>query len=236
MTLIVNETVALDAGSLGLLTPVELQAKVGQLFLSHSHIDHIGTLPLFLDNVFQAKVPPPKIYATEEVHACLRSDLFNDRVWPDLARISREVDITFYEPITLHAEQAVEVDGLQITPVALHHLVPTMGFLLKENQRVVAVVSDTAPTARVWELLAQEDELNGVFLEASFPNSHQWLADKARHLTPQTFAEQIDRLPADVPVYAVHLKAGFRDEIIRDLEALQRPNVHIGVPGETYEF
>ena len=38
---VVNDTIAIDAGSLGMLWPIERQIQIEQIFLSHSHLDRI---------------------------------------------------------------------------------------------------------------------------------------------------------------------------------------------------
>ena len=46
MTYIVDDVVAIDAGCLGLLWPLDRQRRVEHVFLSHSHMDHVASLPL----------------------------------------------------------------------------------------------------------------------------------------------------------------------------------------------
>jgi hypothetical protein len=50
------------------------------------------------------------------------------------------------------------------------------------------------------------------------------------------FGREVRKLRQPVPVYAVHLGPGQRDEIIRELAALGMPNVQIGRFGTPYEF
>jgi phosphoribosyl 1,2-cyclic phosphodiesterase len=48
----INDSICLDAGSIGFHADLEVQRAIRHLFLSHSHIDHIASLPMLLDNVF----------------------------------------------------------------------------------------------------------------------------------------------------------------------------------------
>ena len=43
---LINESVAIDAGCLGLYGTPEQQACVRHVFLSHAHMDHVASLPL----------------------------------------------------------------------------------------------------------------------------------------------------------------------------------------------
>ena len=236
-TYLVNDTVAIDAGSLGLLSPLADQQRVKHVFLSHSHLDHVATLPVFVDNVYAPGPNCPTVWASPETLDSLQRDLFNDRLWPDMVRLSKE-ESPFLETRELADEQPVEVEGLRITPITLNHVVPTFGFLVEELVGGVAVlfVSDTAPSDRVWEIANQCAGLKGVLLEASFPNSYRWLADKAAHLTPDLFRLELQKLKRPVPFHAVHVKFAFETKVLTELQALNLPNLRLVEPNTTLDF
>ena len=52
-TFVINGTLAVDAGSLGLCQSAHEQARVRHVLISHSHIDHTASLPLFVENVYR---------------------------------------------------------------------------------------------------------------------------------------------------------------------------------------
>lgn len=236
-TFIVNDSVAIDAGVLGLLSPLEAQRRVRHVFLSHSHLDHLATLPIFIDNVYVPGPDCPSVWGSPQVLETLQRDFFNDRLWPDMIRLSGE-GFPFLRLETLSAEQPVEVEGLRITPIELEHVVPAFGFLVEELATKVAVlfVSDTGPTERIWEVANQTPGLQGIFLEASFPNSMRWLADKAAHLTPELFRDELAKLKRPVPTHVIHVKLAFEAQIFDELRALQLPNLVVAEPGTTLKF
>src|SRR5207249_274484 len=78
-TMLVNGTVAFDAGSLGLYGSPEDQARVQHVFLTHAHMDHVASLPIFLENVSDDSAACPTIHAPSEVLDVVRRDLLNDR-------------------------------------------------------------------------------------------------------------------------------------------------------------
>ena len=232
---LVNDTIAIDAGTIGMLWPFERQQQIQHVFLSHSHVDHIASLPLFLDNIYQPGSECPAVYACAATEQCLRQDVFNDRLWPDFIRLSGE-ESPFLNLHTLHPEAAVELEKMTVTPVPLNHVVPTMGFILQDQDSAVAFVSDTNQTERVWEVLARTPNLRAIFLECSFPNSHRWLADKSGHLCPELFEQCLDRLPQSTTIIAWHLKPCFFDDIVREIDAIADSRTVIGVPGTEYTF
>jgi cAMP phosphodiesterase len=236
-TYVINDSVAIDAGVLGLLSPLEAQRRVRHVFLSHSHLDHLATLPIFIDNVYLPGPDCPTVWSSPQVLETLQQDIFNDRLWPDMIRLSGE-ESPFLRLESLSAEQPVEVEGLRITPIELKHVVPAFGFLVEElaSKAAVLFVSDTGPTERIWEVANLTHGLKGIFLEASFPNSMRWLADKAAHLTPELFRDELAKLCRPVPVHVIHVKLAFEEKILDELRVLQLPNLRIAEPGTTLEF
>jgi cAMP phosphodiesterase len=235
LSLVVNDTIAIDAGCIGFLPSIDDQQRIRHIFLTHSHLDHVASLPIFLDNVYEYGPMCPTVYAGADAIASLKTDFFNNRVWPDFLRLSGE-ESPFLKFEELRSEVSMEAEGLTITPVELDHVVPSFGFVIDDGSATVGVVCDTLPTARVWGLLNDAPNLAAVFLEASFPNSMQWLADKAGHLTPSTFAAELRKLHSCIPTYAIHIKPAFHDQIVAELNSLEMEHVHIAEPGREYEF
>lgn len=232
---LINDVIAIDAGCLGYLSPVEDQLAVKHVFLSHSHIDHVGSLPCFLDNVYQPGADCPTLYASKSVLESLRRDFFNDRIWPNLERIAETG--TFFQTRELSSESPVSVAGLKITPIDVNHVVPTHGFLVQEPLgKSVLFVSDSGPTDRIWEVANAIPGLHTVFLECSFPDSMQELALKTKHLSPALFQREVAKLHRQVQVVAVHIKTGFHEKVIRELQQLGLQNLQIGGGDHVWEI
>ena len=232
---LVDEQLAVDAGGIGFLSPLERQKRIRHVFLSHSHMDHIGSLPLFLDNVYEPGPDCPLVYASSAVLDCLRSHLFNDRIWPDFVRLSTE-ETPFLRSVVLEPGRPVAAAGLTVTPVALNHTVPTLGFILETPASAVAIVCDTDATEEIWQMLRAKPHLKAVFLEAAFPESMAWLAKKSKHLTPAVLQSEVAKLARQVPVIAVQIKPAFQDQVVAELQALGLAGLQVGVPGVSYEF
>jgi hypothetical protein len=61
------------------------------------------------------------------------------------------------------------------------------------------------------------------------------LAKVAKHLTPKLFAGEVRKVRPGVPIYAIHLKARFFKQIIRELDALKLPGVCVLEPGQVID-
>ena len=234
-TFLINDTIAIDAGSLGFSATLAEQRRIRHVFLSHSHIDHVASLPLFLENVYTLDDACPKIHAGPATLTALRQDLFNDRTWPDFVGLSL-VCSPFVVLQELLEGVTVDVESVSITPVSVDHPVPTFGFLVEEGDRAVVIVTDTGPTRAIWDRVASLDGLEAVFLDASFPDSMAGLASVSRHLTPALFAAEMAKVRPDVRFLAVHIKAAFRKQVVRELKALGDSRLEIAVPGKEYRF
>lgn len=234
-TYLINQTVAIDAGCLGFYGSPEEQEAVRHLFLTHAHADHTASLPFFLENVWTPSPDCPSIYGSRETLDTIRRCLLNGEVWPDLVALSERMP-PFLRLQPLEPEVPVEAGGLTILPVPVSHVVPTFGYVVRDGPAVVIFGGDSGPTERLWEVARETPGLKAVFLEVSFPNRMKAVAEASLHLTPDMFGREAAKSPAGTRVIAVHLKVRYREEIVRELDALGFPFLETGECGREYEF
>ncbi|MCE1229503.1 MAG: 3',5'-cyclic-nucleotide phosphodiesterase [Firmicutes bacterium] len=224
--LLVNDAVALDAGCLTQALSVEAQASIRHIFLTHSHLDHICTLPFFTKNIFGRVGTPVEIHALPETLDALRRHLFNDEIWPDFSVIpSPDAPLIRYSE--LKPGVPCEVEGLRITPIAVHHLVPTVGYLVEDDHSAFLFTSDTGPTDAVYVAANAAKHLNLFITEASFPNAQHGLAEASKHLTPAMLGRELQKLTREVPVAVCHLTPGDQATIWPELQALHHPRLSL---------
>ena len=216
---LINETVAVDAGCLGLYRTPEEQARVRHVLLSHSHVDHLASLAAFVDNVYQAGPECVSVHGIDAVLDSLGRDLFNDRLWPDFLHPPAGRP-PFLKLARLEAGRPVEVDGLRVTPVPVSHTVPTLGFLVEDGSAAVVFPSDTGPTEEIWQRANAASHLRAVFLEATFPQSMAGLAAVSGHLTTALFAAEVRKVRRPTRFIAVHIRARYHDQVVEELRAL----------------
>ena len=234
---LVNESIAIDAGCLGFCGEPDDQLRIKHILISHSHMDHVASLPIFVENVYSGSSDCVTVYGNEAVLDSLQRDVFNSRVWPDFVAMSSPgAAAPFLRLEVLKSGHPRTLDGLVVRPVTVDHVVPTHGFLLSDEAASVVISSDTGPTEAIWREAHALPNLKAIFLEVTFPNSMQRLADVSMHLTPSTLAEEIQKMPAGVPVYAVHLKARFREAVRSEVAALKIPHLHIASFDTPYEW
>jgi cAMP phosphodiesterase len=234
-SLLLNDSVALDAGWVSGALSLREQEKVKDIFISHSHLDHTCTLPFLIDNNFSAPGFSLRIYAIPEVVASMKNHLFNNQTWPDFTSLPNDLTPVL-KLVEVRPEEAVIVNGLTVRPVLVSHLVPTAGFIVEDKKCAIAFSSDTGPTHRFWELVNGLKNLKAVITETSFPNELQDLAQISGHLTPATLDVELDKLKKDVPVYLYGGKPKHLKAIRKQVAALKRKKLSLLEQGRTYRF
>jgi cAMP phosphodiesterase len=223
---LINGHVAIDAGCLGCYgTPMD-QECVRHVFLTHSHSDHVASLPIFVENAWTDSETCPVVHGSPETLDAVQRHIFNDVIWPDFVALSAGMP-PFLKLHALENEAPVCVEGLRICPVRVNHLVPTFGFVVSDGAGAVIFGGDSGATERIWEVAHETPKLKAVFLEASFPNSMRTLAETSYHLTPEMFGAEVAKIPAGVKIFAVHLKVRYRPVLVRELYELGLPDLEI---------
>jgi len=234
-SLLVNDTVALDAGWVSGALSLKQQVKVKDILISHSHLDHTCTLPFLIDNNFSSPGFSLRIYAIPEVIASMKNHLFNNLTWPDFTCLPNDLTPVL-KLIEITPEKPFNVNGLVVRAVSVSHIVPTAGYIVEDKKGALAFSSDTGPTERFWEIVNTVKNLRAVVTETSFPNELQDLAHVSGHLTPATLQQELKKLKRDVPVYLYGGKPKHLKLIKRQIRELKRKKLHLLVQGKTYRF
>lgn len=237
---LIDNCICIDAGSIGFHSDLDLQLGVKHVFITHSHSDHVASLPAFLDahiGVDRDSSGPVTIYATETTVSSLQQDLLNDRHWPDFLRICQESGKDLMRLEVIHPGVPIEVDGKRITAVPVDHIVETVAYIVEDDASACVIITDTGPTDEIWQCCHELQGLSTVVLEMAFPKRLQWLADASKHLTSVTFESERAKAPDpdQLKFLAVHLKANQFDEIVEELTALSLPGVELMKSGHDYQ-
>lgn len=233
--LLINGSIALDAGSLSQTLAIEQQVAVRTILLSHSHMDHTSSLPFFIENVYGKGEGAIDLHASAATIYAIRRHLFNNATWPDFTRLPNHLlpAVRFNE---LETEVPLLVEGVTFLPIQVDHLVPTHGFLIEDNGAAILWSSDTGPTNRFWEIANRTPNLRAVFIDTSFDNALQQVADLSLHLTPKTLEVELRKLQRRVPIFLHHLKPPCIERIREEVKLLRNPDISFLEQGKTYEF
>ena len=233
---LIDERVAVDAGSIALALSGEQREQVRDIIVTHPHMDHIASLPIFIDDLFPTLTSPVRVYATPEVISSLERDIFNWNVYPRFSELKNDFGPVM-EYVPIHVGKAFKAAHLTITAVAVNHIVPTVGLVVSDGKSTVAFSSDTSETEEFWEIVNRAPSLQALLIEASFPDSMAQLAEVSRHFTPASLKRELSKLHHNgLDILAVHIKPAYRETIIEELDALQIPRLGVMESGKVYEW
>jgi len=233
---LIDETVAVDAGSIALALTTEQRENVRDIIVTHPHMDHIASLPIFIDDLYPTLKRPIRVYATQVVIDLLERDIFNWNVYPRFSELKNDFGpVMEYVPVPEGEE--FQVAHLKVTVVPVNHIVPTVGLLVSDGRSTVAFSSDTAETDEFWNLVNRAPSVDALLIETSFPNSMAQLAEVSRHFTPASLGRELGKLNHNgLDILAVHIKPAYRETIIAELKALNISGLGVMEPGRTYSW
>ncbi len=236
-SILIDNHILIDAGTgVGDLTIGELKG-IEHVFLTHSHLDHIAGLPLFLDSVFDARLGNPvTIHARDETIAALRENIFNGVIWPDFESLpTPQNPVLRFSPMM--PGERVELEACALRAVDVHHSVPSLGFCIEHNDRVFAFSGDTMTNQSLWQVLNEYPHLDTLVMEVSFPNRQAELAHKAGHYCPATLAEDLKNLRHQPQTWVTAMKPGAEDEILSEvLQAMPGRGIRRLRRGDVIDF
>jgi ribonuclease BN (tRNA processing enzyme) len=233
---LVDGKLCVDGGAITSVLKLEEILQIDDIFLTHSHFDHMKDVPLMTDLLVGLRQKPVVVHGPAETMQAMDKDVFNNRVWPDFRKIPNE-----QQPVLALQEMPVRspvsCHGYRIRAIPVHHPVYSVGYIFEWKNGAIAFSGDTGPTEELWRAINATPNVKAVFLEVSFPNQMQWLADASGHLTPQTVVAELEKLDRrGARIYLYHLKPSVIDEVKKEIAALGRDYLQICELDDVYNF
>jgi ribonuclease BN (tRNA processing enzyme) len=229
---LLDDDILIDAGSgVGELRLDEL-ARIDHILLSHSHLDHILSVPLLADSVIKLRMGPGglpelrpiQVHGLPETLEALKAHILNGVIWPDFSRLpSAAHPILTLNPfsvgdvLTFPARGGQADRTVQVLPAA--HTVPGVGFGVGTPAGLWVFSGDTGPNPALWKALAGQD-IAQLIIETAFGNDEAHLADISGHLSPQSLARELMQLDGEVSVFITHPKPGEVPAVLSQIRAL----------------
>lgn len=205
--LLVDDDVLIDAGTGVGDLPLEALARIDHVFVSHSHLDHVASIPFLVDTVGWMRAQPVVVHGLAETLDTLREHVFNWRIWPDFNRIpSPEKPFMVYR--TLEVGETVEIGGRRITAIPANHTVPAVGYALASARASLIYSGDTSVNEGLWRAVNAARNLKYLIIETAFPDKEREVATASKHLCPEMLAGELEKMRAAPEVYITHLKPG----------------------------
>jgi ribonuclease BN (tRNA processing enzyme) len=215
---LLDNDVLIDAGTgVGELSLAEL-VMIDHVFVTHSHLDHITSIPFMVDSVGFMRDRPLTVYASEETLEILRQHIFNWKIWPDFTEIpNTSKPYLSYQPVKLG--ETVILNGRNITPVPANHVVPAVGYHLDSGKASLVFSGDTTTNDALWKVVNKIENLRYLVIETAFSNSEKDIAVISKHLCPSMLATELVKFKQrDAEIFITHLKPGELELTMQEIE------------------
>ena len=206
-SMLLDHDILIDAGTGAGDLSIDELSRIDHIFLTHSHLDHVTSIPFIVDSVGWMRDKPLIVHAIEPTLEILRRHLFNWKLWPDFTQIpDAQKPFLRYEAVALG--KTVEVNGRKLTPLPANHVVPAIGYRLDSGRASLVFTGDTTTNDPLWVEVNKIDNLRYLIIETAFCNREKDLAIASKHLCPSMLAEELAKLQRKAEVYITHLKPG----------------------------
>lgn len=207
-SLLIDDRILIDAGSgVGDLSLAEM-SRIKQIYLTHSHLDHICGLAFMADNLFDLVDDPIVVHALPVTIAALRQHIFNWVIWPDFTELpDRQNPIMRFKPVEPLVPETAP-GPLQVTAFPVHHTVPAVGYSVLGASGIFAFSGDTSASGSLWAHLNSLPRLDKLMIEIAFPDEQAELSATSRHFTPASLGRELENLRHRPQLLLTHHKPG----------------------------
>lgn len=233
-SLIIDDIIAIDAGSVTSKLSFSKQGKIRAFFLTHGHYDHIKDVPVF---AFNNACRTTKIFGTFGTLKILSSHLVDGEIYPDFSEKTPICNVQSLDFVELKPLTQVEIEGYKVKAISVNHIEGSVGYEIMSRDGIsLFYTGDTGPSLRlVWKHISPKL----LVIECTFPNKLEEAAKKAGHLIPKTLKKELlefKKMKRYLPqIYLVHLTPSFEKEIKKDVKELEKElnlSINIAYAGE----
>ncbi len=187
-TIVVDATLAIDAGSISSALTREEQLRVRDILLTHQHWDHVKDLAGFGFNLMGAGATAA-IYCTDQVQQVIRTTLLNSQYWIDFFA-GPNPNHPVFVPRRVEPGIEIAVGAYRVVPIPVNHSVPTLGYQLTDpSGHKLYYTGDNGPGCGEFWSAAQPDVL---ITECTFSNVEADVAAQHGHLCPIFLQESLE--------------------------------------------
>jgi cAMP phosphodiesterase len=234
-TFLINDTLLIESVAAAFELTLEEQRKIRDILITHSHLDSIAGIFFLVDNVVSSQ-NSITLHSIKEVLDPIKRHILNNEIWPDFTKIpSPENPVLKLKEIS--EEKTVNIGSLEVFPVKVDHVVPTVGYILRDKNGTIVYTAESSPTNRIWEFAKKEKRLKALIIESSFPDSEKELARVSGHLMPKDLPGELRKFGRiGVPILLHNFKPSFADEVKRDIKRTGLQGIRLMEKDEVYEF
>lgn len=214
---LVDDDILIDAGTGVMNMEVDELVRIGRVFLTHTHLDHIAALPLLVDTVGAMRTTPIVLHASCTSLATLRAHIFNWHIWPDFFRIPDARSPFLTSEVLEHGEGVDVGRGRTVRALSVNHTVPAVGYAVSGNEGTLVFSGDTTCCPPFWHAVNAIKDLKYLIIETAFSENERTIAEASKHLCPSMLGAELTRYTNTAPLYITHLKPREEDLIMEQV-------------------
>ena len=228
---LIDDVLAVDAGSLVSELTFSEQEKIRAILLSHGHYDHIRAVPAF---AFNNSERTTKVIATQKTLEILSSHLIDGVVYPEFTSEASFLQKAALKMVQLEPFKPRNIEGYKVRAVPVQHNLDGVGFEITSGNRTLFYTGDTGPgLSSVWADISPQL----IITDLTWPNSLSNAAQDAGHLCPGMLKGELiefRRLNGYLPrVAVIHMSPQHESQIVKEVrEVAGSLGISIDIPNE----
>lgn len=228
VSLLIDDILAVDAGSLASELTFAEQERVRDVLLSHGHYDHIRAIPAFVFNNHRRLT---RVFGTQPTLEILASHLVDGLIYPNFTEKNSFLEKPALKLSRLEVFKTQDINGYQVTAVPVNHPIETVGFAITSpDDKKLLYITDTGPGLdRIWEHVSPDI----LAIDTTYPDRMEKVAWDAGHLCPGLLMKELvsfRRVRGYLPrVILIHMNPRLEGEIRDDVKKVSG---ELGIPIE----
>ncbi len=221
LSILIDETVAIDAGGLTSSLSFQVQQELKAILLTHQHLDHIIdilAIGIYLESI-RASI---NVYSIPSVHDALINRLLS-RHYLEKPDGNPPIKFNLIEPL-----KSQQIEDYSVLAVPVNHRVPAVGYqLTSPSGKALFYTGDTGPDlTECWKQISPQL----LFIETTLPNRLEEAARTVGHLTPALVKQELAifrQVKGYLPqVVIVHMLPAHEEEIKAEISAVEKDLNH----------
>lgn len=212
----VDDDILIDCGTGAAELTLDQAIRIDHAFLTHSHLDHCGFLPMLADAAGSFRDTPLVVHALPDTIAALQQHLFNNVLWPDYTALPTP-EHPYLRLVPIAVGKTVTLGTRRITALPARHAVPCTAYCVDSGAASWVYSADTTLCEDFWQALNGIENLRHLLVECTFRNDNAAGAARSGHHTAQLLAQGLRLLQRPVNLHIVHMEAGYEDITLREV-------------------